>query len=203
MSAESPNDDYRFLKNGKLELIKKTDSKTDKIYNEDKSKSIEVDKGFINKNLISDKGSFFVSTNISQAKDAYKFFADNSNVEFSFSIFSKKTDAAVIQSSGGGKTVTGSYDFTEKMLNKTGMSLKYHSHSHPGEYDPNTGWPAYPSGFNSDLTPRFDKAGQGDRQYYLGLHKEFPNSTPKTFNIYVPDAPKIEVNYDFFNVNRK
>jgi hypothetical protein len=200
MEAESPDDDYKLLKNGKVELIKKTNDNFDRIYNEDKSKSIEVDKGFINKNLISNKESSFVSSNISQAKDAYKFFADNSNVEFSFSIFSRKRDAAVIYSSHEGKSV-GGYEFTEKMLNKTGMSLKYHSHSHPGEYNPNTGWPAYPSGFDNNL--KITPHAPGDRDVFKSLNKNYPNKIPETFNIYVPGAPNLDVNYDFHDVYRK
>lgn len=87
------------------------------------------------------------------------------------------------------------------MLDKNGINLKYHSHSHPGNYDPNDGWPAYPSGFNSDLkiTPR----APGDRDFFKSLNKNYPNKVPKTFNIYVPGAPSLDVNYDSHDVYRK
>lgn len=51
----APQDDYKLLKNGNIELIKKTDDKTDKLYATDKkgnvkkNKSITVEKGVLDK----------------------------------------------------------------------------------------------------------------------------------------------------------
>jgi hypothetical protein len=197
--GREPYDDYKLLKNGKVELIAKTDSKTDRIYNQDRSKSIEVDKGFVNKKLITNNLSFFVTTNSNQAKEAYKFFADNSNVEFSLAVFSKNKDTSVILTTYDPDKLNETTLYS-KLLSKNGINLKYHSHSHPGKYDSSTGWPAYPSGFNSNLS--IDSESQGDRNFYWSLNHYFPKRIPKTFNVYVPDAQNIDINYDFYEVAR-
>lgn len=72
-----PKDDYKLLKNGKLEFVKSTKDNFDRVYNEDKSKSVKIDKGVIDKKLMSSKASFFISTNIKQTENIYKFFAKN------------------------------------------------------------------------------------------------------------------------------
>jgi RHS repeat-associated protein len=202
--GREPKDDYKLLKNGKLELIKKTESKTDKIYSSDMKNSIEVDKGFINQKLIGDqKGddqSYFVTKNIDKSKEAYKFFSDNSDVEFSLGIFSKgKNQVGVVSTTHDNEKMTNS-DFFFSMLAKDGFKLTYHSHSHPGVFNPQTGWPAYPSGFSSDLKADFTK--EGDRIFHWGLNKMFRDKIPTQFNVYTPAAPNLDVNYNFFEATR-
>ena len=201
LSEERVNDDYKLLKNGKLELLNKTDDKFDKIYNEDKSKSINVDKGFINDKNLRKNVSYFVTRNISQAKKAYKFFSNNTNVEFSLAIFHCGEDMGVISTTHNVDKITNT-DFYLNWLSNPKMKLIYHSHSHPGEIDANAGnWPEYPSGFHSDLSINFKEGG--DRNFYGLLHGKFKDRVPTYFNIYVPSAPNLDLNYNNFDVQRK
>ena len=43
----APTDDYRLNRNGTFTLLKKTNDNFDRVYNSDKSKSIEISKGIV------------------------------------------------------------------------------------------------------------------------------------------------------------
>ncbi|QSW88457.1 hypothetical protein J0383_19685 [Flavobacterium endoglycinae] len=189
-----PKDDYRLLKNGKLELIKPTGDNFDRVYNLDKSKNIKVDKGVINKKLISSNVSIFISTNPEKAENAYKFFAMNSDVEWQFNIFKGKSTVATIASSHTEGTVENRADLTYRVLKNPNMRLLYNSHSHPGEYNFDTTWPAYPSGYTSDL--KYSPESGDVDHFFISKNPFYKDRVPSTFNIFVPKRPDIELNFN-------
>ncbi len=102
MSEESVKDDYKLSKNGKVELIKKTNDNFDRIYNDDKSKNIKIQKGIAEqmtnpaktgegnngKKYHSSTGEFNKFEN--DYFKLFKFAADNTPIEFSLNIFKDK-----------------------------------------------------------------------------------------------------------------
>jgi hypothetical protein len=149
------------------------------------------------------EGVSFVSRNIDKLEEFYKFAA-KSDVEFTYAVFHKNSDVGLVTTNNNTKGANVE-ELYSKILKIGGMTMKHMSHSHPGKYDPNNGWPAYPSSFNRKLEPIFesDPSKQGDRYFYNKLRKKFPNQIPTYFDIYVPDSPKIEVKYNHFTVIRK
>ncbi|MDR6546672.1 hypothetical protein J2810_002778 [Chryseobacterium rhizosphaerae] len=108
LAPESAKDDYKLLKNGQIELIKKTDDKSDTLFatdnkgNVDKSKSVTVQKptaesGSIISSLATDYGlaenrypdgiNFGRTTNANDAANVFMFSAKNSNVEWGLEAF--------------------------------------------------------------------------------------------------------------------
>lgn len=97
--AESPNDDFKLLKSGKLELIKKTNDNFDRVYNEDKSKNVKITKGLagqlVNYRAGSEKNGEKYFSSIGEQCDQheqdyfklFKFASDNSSSEFSLTFF--------------------------------------------------------------------------------------------------------------------
>jgi RHS repeat-associated protein len=91
-----PTDDYKLNKNGRLELIKKTDDKRDVIYATnkngelDETKSITVDKSVIASTETKtdatgnklDYTAMTVDSNPDAAKGLFEFLSENTNVEF-------------------------------------------------------------------------------------------------------------------------
>ena len=202
-------DDKKYMENGKeVDRIYAVDDEGNKKDLKDKDGKdvkdyVSVDKGFINKNNSDNESSksIFITSNTIQAKEAYIFFANNSKVEFSLSIFTNKNDVSVINTSHEKGAISGGTVLNDKILNRPGISLKYNSHSHPSKYNAQTGWPAYPSGFGPDLKIDFDVKG-ADRNFYRYLNLRHPNTTPSTFNVYIPSAPNINVNYNSYEATR-
>ncbi|MBB6329594.1 RHS repeat-associated protein [Chryseobacterium sediminis] len=198
-----PLDDYRFGKNGRLELINKTNDNFDRIYNSDKSNSLQVDKGFFN-NMFESKGknqsTILVNNNTKDLKRAYKFFAKNSNVEWQYNVFKGDRTVGTLASTHTKGSVENWGSLAYRVLGADSkIKLIYSSHSHPGKYDSNTGWPAYPSGFDYSLNPSNES---GDRQNFDFYKNNFPGRTPSTFNVFVPDNPETLINYDNNSVQR-
>jgi hypothetical protein len=87
-------DDYKLKQDGRIELVKKTNDKTDKIYATNskgdvvKNKSLEVSKSFMKSHEVvtnSDgtKGDAYqIHNNNAGGKLAFEFFSNNTNVEF-------------------------------------------------------------------------------------------------------------------------
>ncbi len=105
-------DDYKLKKNGHIELMQKTDDKTDKLYaskdngDVDKTKSVEVKKGVLDKQAdvkTSDgkDGSLLVVNNDKAgATKLFEFMSSNSNVEFGITNATfKKEDVSAITTS--------------------------------------------------------------------------------------------------------
>lgn len=99
----TPPDDYLISKTGAVSKIKETNDKFDRLYNEDKSKSITLTEGLVgqlaNKRFGSEKnieGGYFssIGANSSQHEKDYqnlfKFASDNTLSEFSLTFFENK-----------------------------------------------------------------------------------------------------------------
>ena len=188
--GRKPEDDYKLKKNGKLTLLRKTDSDNHTIYNEEESASIEVEKNVISdlqtKTVADGKHGKQIATSFgtikgsSNAKRIFKFFADNSDVEFGLTTFDfTGTEVGVITTSHD-EMSNYSQAFFENMLLEShrDVSVNESIHSHP------TSGPHPPSGFYSDGTvvnPPF-----GDRGFYMGMKKMFGKRSPDLFGVYIP-----------------
>jgi RHS repeat-associated protein len=192
--GREPKDDYSLGKNGHLKLIRRTKDKFDRVYNSDKSSSIKVSRGFLNKKFGSSLNTMLVSRNTKDLSRAYKFFAKNTDVEWQFNIFKGDGTVGTLATSHTAGSVENRAATGFRVLNSDPkISLIYSSHSHPGKYDPSTGWPAYPSGFDHHLKPSNES---GDRDNYDFYKQNYPGRVPSTFNVFVPDNPDAVVNYN-------
>ena len=193
-------DDYKLnSKTGEISKIRTTDDKTDKLYAQgengtiDTKKSITVQKGILNKQMSTENGtSIFASLNTKDLKKLYDFTTSNSNVEWAISNFQyKNTKFSLLNTSHSESNADVS--FTASVLyNNKDVSLTFFDHSHPGLYNPENNYPAYPSGFKSDYSP--DKF-EGDRRVYF-YSTFLKNKVPEFFNITVPSVPNIEILYN-------
>ncbi|WP_412851058.1 JAB-like toxin 1 domain-containing protein [Chryseobacterium sp. PMSZPI] len=189
-----PEDDYRLNKNGSLTLLKKTNDKFDRVYNSDKSSNIKVDKGIIDKKFSSSSSTILVNNNTKDLSRAYKFFAKNSNVEWQYNVFKGDKTVGTLATSHTDGSIEDRAALGYRVLNTDSkIKLIYSSHSHPGKFDSGTGWPAYPSGFDSNLNPSNES---GDRQNYGFYKNNYPGRIPSTFNVFVPDNPDAVINYN-------
>ena len=153
----APTDIYKLNANGSLSFVKESDR--DEIYaarDFDKNGELKKDaegidvgeKGFIAKNTstFEDKelGTYTYlnfGEDKEKAKETFKFFADNSDVEFNRATYSTST---------GESSIVGTNGNTEKITTLGSNSLIEYDHSHPGASKDN-----FPSGYY----PRIDKNG--------------------------------------------
>jgi hypothetical protein len=184
----SLKDDYKLLKNGDIQLVKKTDDKTDKLYatdskgNVNTKKSITVEKGVLDKPVngkvesnnknTGKKETFNVSIySVNGSKGAtalFEFAAKNSNVEWGINEFSDGNDYVTTSHTRGAEV--GAYAlFYQSNLNFSDRDLIRSDHSHPDGLH-------QASGYGTE---------GGDRPWALGLKQLFPHS--KTiFDVYTP-----------------
>lgn len=201
----APTDDYRLNRNGTFTLLKKTNDNFDRVYNSDKSKSIEISKGIVGnghdfKTTIStsflgvsfSKKSFNSSYYFASGKEAVgsmsrlnRFISNNSDKEFSFQKFENKNGVYGALSTDYKNTTVGSGNkVIEFYMADPTMKMTYNSHNHPG----GEGY-AYPSGFkqserNYDFVPDVGNPG-GDRANYMYLKQKYGDRIPDTFRISV------------------
>ncbi len=89
------DDDYTIDKKGHISLTKKTKAKNHTIFNSDGSKSTTVGLDFFKTKFECSSGSgkdkkentIILGNNLKDMEKAYKFFADNSEVEWEYNIF--------------------------------------------------------------------------------------------------------------------
>jgi len=198
-------DDYVIDKNGHITLWRETKAKSHTIYNSDKSSSLKVGLSFFDNKYETKGGSkentILVNKNTKDLNRAYKFFAKNTNVEWQYNVFKGKNTVGTLATTHKEGTINDWGEMAYRVLSKdSSIKLIYSSHSHPGEYNSETKWPAYPSGFYQNLTPRDDE--EGDRQNYEYYKRNYNGRIPSTFNIYVPSNPDAEVNYNGSTVDR-
>jgi hypothetical protein len=204
------NDDYRLSKDGTLSLINKTSASTHTIYNENGSQSFEVDKTLIDKSVNFSSGniksSLYTSlNNEGRMEQAFRFLSNNTNVEWQLETvknMKSSTAISVLTTSHQVNTVNDLSNMTHRLLtNNPSLSLSYAVHSHPPEYNPKTGYPAYPSGFDSNGSPRLDfddpEADKGDRARYWQYKKNIgENRIAPEFEIYLPSRPSMTILYN-------
>ena len=209
--GRKPEDDFRLLKTGKLELIRKTNSDETKgvhtIYNEDNSKSVTVNKEIIDnrfdgkstilegdKSRITDS-SIYISTDKKSMNKFFNFIKDNVTNEFSLAGYKTVKD--------GGKEVfaisteykksqegIGGY-MAWKILNNKNMKMTEFTHLHPGGT-------LVPSGFNGYGLPT-----EGDRGNKIIFENDFyKNRTPDNFKIVVPKSNETII-YDSYKFDVK
>jgi hypothetical protein len=199
------DNDYTIDKKGHISLTKKTDAKNHTIFNEDGTKSTTVGLDFFKQKFQRSKGkgkekkesTIIIGKNLKDVEKAYKFFSDNSNVEWEYHIFENKIKVGTLATSHTASSVENNdagllpYNILVKDKN---IKMIYSSHSHPGPYDSKTGYPAYPSGYTYQLKPDF--ANPGDRDVYKYYKDNFAGRIPSMFNIYIVGKPQIQVDYD-------
>lgn len=160
--SPKPPDDYRLKQNGTVELIRKTDDATDKLFayhldGEPTGAYLEVNKGILQTYAENEKtgtgpeGSKFSSVEINDNETAtkvFEFMAENTIVEFSHVKFDDKGNAISTShmsgSEGGGGQIA--YD---KAVSGSQVKEKIHSHPTDGEPSPadksNAGyWKSFP-----------------------------------------------------------
>jgi hypothetical protein len=180
--GREPVDDYKLNKSGKIEFMKRTNDKVDKVYatnskgEVNKSKSIEVKKGII-ENATNTKTTdgkndatyYIVGNDKKNATKFFEFAAKNSDVEFGITTVSNKKGgtASVISTSyeKGGSTAQSDLEYS-LMLNNPNLKIEESNHSHPQDYA------NYPSGFNPDGS--FSNF-VGDRQNAEYFEKNYKN----------------------------
>ncbi len=203
------DDDYKIDKKGHISLTKKTGAKNHSIFNADGSKSTIVGLYFFKQKFEGSSGrgkdkkenTIIVGRNLKDMENAYKFFADNSDVEWQYNIYENKGKLGSLASSHTDGLIENQAELSYRLLGKNAdAKLLYSSHSHPGTYDSKTGWPAYPSGFTYQLKP--DLANPGDRDNYKYYKDNFAGRIPSMFNIYIVGKPMLEVEYNDKVVNR-
>ena len=176
-------DDYQLKENGEIELIRKTDDKTDKLYVSDskgevnKDKSIEVQKGVLDNvqsgvvtssdNKQTASYDFMQVSGGEEAKQLFEFVANNSNVEWSIIQTCDNNFISTTHDAGMEAGSTGI--LTNKDLIPNRNNVNEIDHSHPGGIK-------LPSGLE-------DPNAKGDVQNAANVSKKSPNAK---FNIYTP-----------------
>jgi hypothetical protein len=180
-------DDYKLSRNGKIQLIQKTDDKTDKLYatdkqgNVNKDKSITVSKGVLNNiqaGTAKDEGknvtvNYMQTNNAGEAKSLFEFAAKNSNVEWSNYSFSDGKNFVSTTHEHGGE------GFAQLLLKgnvpgESASNILEFTHSHPDGVH-------YPSG----LAPSGTNVNRGGD---MNAVRQFVKYSPSAqFNIYTPN----------------
>jgi JAB-like toxin 1 len=203
------DNDYKIDKKGHITLTKTTKEKKHTIFNSDGTKKITVNLDFFNTKFESSDSkdgknsevTVVVGKNIKDLKKAYKFFAGNTEVEWELNIFENKSKAGALATSHTKGSVESYAAVAWRALDKNiDLKLIYNSHSHPGEYIPESGWPAYPSGFHPSF--KINRKESGDRAYFSSYKDIYGKRVPSMFNIYIPSRPMLIVNYDSSIVTR-
>jgi RHS repeat-associated protein len=179
-------DNYKLNRNGSIQLIQKTDDKTDKLIATDKngkldnSKTLTVEKGVLDNKVTTDiqlGGENFqydsYKADDKQATAFFEFAADNTNVEFGILKFDNGTDYVTTSHMDQGNVgPTGLLD--DPILNLKVSDLTEMDHSHPLGIK-------YPSGRNIEGV---DENREGDIQVAQKYEKINPNIK---FSIYTPN----------------
>lgn len=173
-------------------MLRKTDANTHTIYNSDESASIEVEKSVIDDMNNKDyrmqgaKVTVGLSGTLDPEKgmEVFKFFADNTEVEFGLTIFDfgKGSKEVAILSTSYDKEFNAGQPVFEKMLleDHRDAVINQSWHNHPNL----KGLDYPPSGFYSDGTPLPNKFG--DRGFYLDMKGISKSRTPSDFHLYRP-----------------
>jgi len=184
-------DDYQLKKNGEIELIKKTDDKTDVLYasnnkgNVDKNKSITVEKGILDKGSSGNVqvegkavsyNTLTVNSTGTKADKLFEFVAINSNVEWSILKFSD--NKSFINTSHSATSEVGSKGILDGKYDKSGLTNL--THSHPGGINFPSGRPL--EGYESE-----SKAG--DIPFAKAIERRFSNQNI-IWSIYTPSDGK-------------
>ena len=210
-----PLDNYRLNKNGTLTFLKKTNDKYDKIYNSNFSQVLTVNKSFVSLNSNVDTfGSFeerirgkedsnyLYGSDYKKGMSIFKFFADNSDVEFSYKEFSSNNgEFGVLTTTHEERTISSDLALISSILNNdSSAKLKSHTHDHPQKADV-LNYPAWPSGFSGTSLEAVNNSANhkafGDRGFYQALKSEYGSSRiPENFNLYVPELPQFKIIYN-------
>jgi RHS repeat-associated protein len=197
-------DDYKLKRDGHFELVKKTDDKTDKLYatNKDgsvnKEKSIEVEKGILDKPMQSlstatrdqftqlpamkDKG---------KAGELFRFLARNSDVEWGYITIghtgSKETQTTILTSHKEDRLLrmNSLIDTYIDRATTTDVSINEITHSHP------PAWAKFPSGFGGGHPT---EPIEGDRQVVKYVETNYRKNSVR-FGLYNGTTG----NYSYFN----
>ncbi|HNA96099.1 MAG TPA: RHS repeat-associated core domain-containing protein [Chitinophagaceae bacterium] len=199
----APSDDYKLKKDGRIELIKKTEDKNDKLYASndkgevDKTNSITVEKSVTN-SMVSkpdatgnnlDYTALTMNSNTGAAKELFEFLSNNTNVEFALTNkndFWGQASSVITTSNKKDVEVGGKNEFliTSKVV---GSEVTELDHSHPG----NGKFVSTPSGFNPKTKQPVGR-DDGDRTVAEEVNAKYPNAILK---LYIPTL-KTYVQYD-------
>ncbi len=189
-------DDYKLLKNGKLELVKRTEDKFDQITSEDGSSTIQVSK--ISSITEGESGQILWFNNAESGDKYYKFAGDNTDVEFAKiegKYPNKEYREATVGTSFEEKTV-GNEPSMVNSLSKEGFVADLVSHTHPGGNNVPSGYYGEAPNNPLSLTPK-PSSELGDAQNARSTSK-LPGFNGAKFEIYCPDTKTITT-YDGVN----
>ncbi|MBN8687580.1 MAG: hypothetical protein J0M10_11185 [Chitinophagales bacterium] len=155
----APTDDYKLKRNGKLELIRKTDDVDDKIYTTYNNGDVKEDEtpltvsksitGSLTTDNETGNSSLNIRNNPDGALQLFKFFADNTEVEFNLTNFTDgKGIESVLNTSHDPEKVKVNFGLVKDKL-EAGIYPYEGTHSHP---DSDKGFVFYPqpSGFDKN-----------------------------------------------------
>ena len=145
---------------------------------------------------------YLVHFNDFNKADKFYQFAAKSDVEFGLVdvFYGNNLSGQTTLVTNGNKSSVDVSNYAYDVLEKySDAYILYISHSHPGRFDPNTFYPAIPSGFNYDLQPN-NRSG-GDRQGYI-RGNQYNERRPDFYNIYIPSKPEVKVQYNGSKVIR-
>jgi RHS repeat-associated protein len=192
-------DDYQLKQDGKIELIKRTDDKNDKLYASnskgevDKKNSIEVKKGVLETKTDgkatnpetgkeTNTSTITVTNDTKGATKLFEFIAKNTSVEFGITntkMGDGKLVSAITTSFEKYQNLgQSSYEY-DILLHKPTVSILESIHSHPNPDN------QQPSGFNPNGTP--NPAFGGDRATAEYWEKYYKKGTI-TRKVYVPST---------------
>jgi RHS repeat-associated core domain len=185
----APTDDYGLNRDGTIDLLRKTDDKTDKLIATDKKGKLDkdntliVEKGILDNKITTDFKADgeavqydVLKADDKQATALFEFAADNTDVEFSISKFSDGTSYVTTTHMRGGE-VGSKGILQDPILGLNITSLIEQNHSHPDGIN-------YPSGRTPD---GIDVSRNGDIAWAKLLLKRAPDVK---FNIYTPNDKK-------------
>ena len=176
-----PFDDYRLGRDGQIKLVKRTTDQTDRLYNADKTESIEVSKGTLDRKVVDLNQTptsynyaqeIFVTGNNKDAVKVFEFASENSKVEFGLDkVELNGKEVSVLKTNHKRESVDKSH---LTAMEEAGFKVKEVNHSHPGN-DP------IPSGFNEKGLPGRQQGGYG-RDGDIRTAQRFPNAIHRVYN---------------------
>lgn len=190
----APTDDYQLMSNGAIELIRKTDDKTDKLFasNQDNSvnteKSLTVEKGILDKTddkpvLGPARTSFPSMSDRGKAKEIFEFVASNSDVEW-LSVSTGQEGSSETQTRISTNRREESVSSVREMgdlvdaASTSNLKILEIAHSHP------VAQANYPSGFYPSGQINYNVPRGGDRGNAEMVEKGYRKNIVN-FNIYV------------------
>ena len=220
---------YELMKNGEIKKVKDTKDNYDVLYTSSQVSDAKrtltgvnslnekdglkiTDQSILNQldssgeNRLVPNTHMAISSNNEEINTLFEYVSINSDVEFNMTTFKNNSDDSSFSTlKTDHNTGRVNVEFIDNIMKNGNLSITRDRHNHPGNFNAETNWPAYPSGFNNRLqrtiggvsgTPR------GDRGVRNKLETNYPNRIPNYSEVYVPQTPFKNVLYNSKTVRR-